>query len=125
MGETGQDSRDERRTAHNPEVAGSNPAPATKYAQVRSLIAGRRSGFFLGSSWQHRGSRSLRVRLPATVLAAAAWAGRCRSACAGVRPGPVQRHTHHTIAAPAHERTAGRQELAAAVGRGTGGRAGR
>jgi hypothetical protein len=32
--------------SHNPEVAGSNPAPATKEVQVRGLIAGRRSGLF-------------------------------------------------------------------------------
>src|SRR5579862_9773434 len=30
--------------AHNPEVVGSNPTPATKKLQVRGLIAGRRSG---------------------------------------------------------------------------------
>ena len=38
--ETLRDARDMRRTAHNPEVAGSNPAPATKLVQVRGPIAG-------------------------------------------------------------------------------------
>jgi len=35
----------QRNCTHNPEVAGSNPAPATTKLQVRGLIAGRRSGF--------------------------------------------------------------------------------
>jgi len=35
----GRDKEDVRRTAHNPEVAGSNPAPATKEVQIKGLIA--------------------------------------------------------------------------------------
>jgi hypothetical protein len=40
------DQRDARRFAHNPEVACSNPAPATTWTQGRGLIAGRRSALF-------------------------------------------------------------------------------
>ena len=35
--ETSRDTRDVRRMAHNPEVAGSNPSPATKFACQRPL----------------------------------------------------------------------------------------
>jgi hypothetical protein len=44
--------------AHNPEVAGSNPAPATRKLKVRGLIAGRRSGFliFVAAWWQQDGT---------------------------------------------------------------------
>src|SRR5580700_9118601 len=43
------------RWAHNPEVAGSNPAPATRKLQVRGLIAGNggRALIFVAAGWQH------------------------------------------------------------------------
>ena len=52
--------------AHNPEVAGSNPAPATRKYQVRGLIAGdggRASRLFVGDSLagQTPGARQLAV----------------------------------------------------------------
>ena len=53
------------RWAHNPEVAGSNPAPATRKLQVRGLIAGdggRASWSFVGDSLA---GRDLRARQPA------------------------------------------------------------
>jgi hypothetical protein len=43
------------RGAHNPEVAGSNPAPATRKQQVRGLIAGDggQALIFVAAGWQH------------------------------------------------------------------------
>ena len=41
------DGGDERRMAHNPEVEGSNPSPATKM-QVRSHFSNRERASFLG-----------------------------------------------------------------------------
>jgi hypothetical protein len=41
------------RSAHNPEVAGSNPAPATKKVQVRGMITelGGHALFFVVNQW--------------------------------------------------------------------------
>jgi hypothetical protein len=48
LSETARDGRDGRRTAHNPEVAGSNPAPATNFRRSRPFPS-RERAFFLPS----------------------------------------------------------------------------
>jgi hypothetical protein len=65
--ETVRDGRDARRMAHNPEVAGSNPAPATK---VRGRFSNREpaSGMWSVNGFVHHGSERATLRRPCDRL---------------------------------------------------------